>query len=972
MAKRTYRRGVSYDGITSAQLSKLQGSNFNFMKFSGINSNRNYVTIDQQSFAEATNVYIDDDERLHMRPVTKLYEKGPDEKVIRIRKINNVVFYLVKTEQDEEVTYSLKFYTTSWQEIPFSLFARLYWFDDKYVVFDTNSLYGFSINEDGTLTEYTAEELVYIPNYVVDIDSFTGETDKNILTDATAKMLVYSPEQLDTGNFPNSNAFIGLKVLVNMDGDNYTVVWDKNNEVTFAYKLGEISAEHVQFSKSGKYAIAYNDNDTVFYYSEDGGQSFIPINNPNGTTSEVKYYANNRTICISEDEDCIMYVLGVTTDYNSTSRFFHFCDIPIASPTNVSWSTDTYNSTYYKANLKLSALGGYDYGYANALFSPMVFGDQGLISHCINRSNYVIADASGNQYYLTTYQNNSSVWSINQSDQRQVNFDGPCPIEMIAKMNGKFSSVVSYAETNTDDLYTARITSNCKIKMIQNDGYYIIAIGAFVREYVGTNDPWLPWVTYGITKPSQSHKTYVSDFYPAFRMLNDCIASYFFNLARVRTTSNKNYNFDNWCDFIASIVTKYGDNQKDYAATYDAVNGNGVFDHATTYDIRVNGNLADHDCTVNITSITAKKRMTTYYELVPINSTPLPYEPYKDGKRSINSAYFNAAKTVKLFPNGTGLLLNTALVTDDQAWGLITDRDNTIALFANSESNFIYKTNDTLFANGMRGNVTVTYTPEQIEFNYLVPSFVEEFVTHSNTVTVGSELYQTVYRDGKLYIPKSSKVTFEGEITNVARFSQTSLGIFLENNVYEYSYNSSLTNSLEVNSFQKYSTKLQLGCLKGSDIIYNYDGQSIFMTNLKGLVALTYQDFVQSTEQVFNYLTSNVTDDYRHWSENYKEPIKLYQYKNWLFLYKTNNKVMFVFDTRNASWWKWEFATPCKQIIYNNDELLILFEDTLCYLDFYDNKSVFDNDTEFVNWKVKSQPIHFGCVWRYYARNRFS
>ena len=89
--------------------------------------------------------------------------------------------------------------------------------------------------------------------------------------------------------------------------------------------------------------------------------------------------------------------------------------------------------------------------------------------------------------------------------------------------------------------------------------------------------------------------------------------------------------------------------------------------------------------------------------------------------------------------------------------------------------------------------------------------------------------------------------------------------------MYELQYDdSNSTNAIHL--YLLTPTKLKLGCKEGADILLNYDGSTIVLANLKGVTALTYQDFVQSTEQTYSYLSENIMTDYYEFATG---PIKL-------------------------------------------------------------------------------------------------
>lgn len=184
-----------------------------------------------------------------------------------------------------------------------------------------------------------------------------------------------------------------------------------------------------------------------------------------------------------------------------------------------------------------------------------------------------------------------------------------------------------------------------------------------------------------------------------------------------------------------------------------------------------------------------------------------------------------------------------------------------------------------LWTSNYEGTISadVTTWPTDDEGNELphyklfTPNLVYNFV--SNVISINNTMYWSSKRDGKVYFPEIDNNSFEDDITAFVTFSQTSLGVFLEDSVYEFQYDSSK------DAYLLTPTKLVLGNKKGADVLLSYDGSNIFITTLKGLSALNYQDFVQSTEQTYSYLTENIMTEYDEFNTS---PIKLYQYKDWV------------------------------------------------------------------------------------------
>lgn len=102
MAKRTVRRSVNSISTNTAEDLEEAIGYFNFAEFKGLNTNKNYITIDQQSFEEVENVYIDQDQQLHTRPPVKRYNViSATYNVVEIFNVNNLTIYEVKDSNNK-------------------------------------------------------------------------------------------------------------------------------------------------------------------------------------------------------------------------------------------------------------------------------------------------------------------------------------------------------------------------------------------------------------------------------------------------------------------------------------------------------------------------------------------------------------------------------------------------------------------------------------------------------------------------------------------------------------------------------------------------------------------------------------------------------------------------------------------------------------------------------------------------------
>lgn len=257
------------------------------------------------------------------------------------------------------------------------------------------------------------------------------------------------------------------------------------------------------------------------------------------------------------------------------------------------------------------------------------------------------------------------------------------------------------------------------------------------------------------------------------------------------------------------------------------------------------------------------------------------------------------------------------------------------------------------------------------ETNFILPevySLLENYY-----VGIGNKLYisksVTDNEQFKWYFPEISVQPFDNSITNLQPISNSEVAIFFENEIWHSTFDAETTIDSRKGVYRYYKSKLQAGCKKDSDVLVTYDGKYTIFASNRGLVAMSYQDFIASTEQSLTYLSDNIYDKFINYitEQDSLNQIKLYKFGYWIIVYKQDSKDGFVFDTRNNSWWPLSsFDKPTKFVTIDNKVKM------LSVGNMYDlNKSdadYYDYDGEFVNkvsWFVKSQKLHLSALNNY-------
>lgn len=254
-------------------------------------------------------------------------------------------------------------------------------------------------------------------------------------------------------------------------------------------------------------------------------------------------------------------------------------------------------------------------------------------------------------------------------------------------------------------------------------------------------------------------------------------------------------------------------------------------------------------------------------------------------------------------------------------------------------------------------------------YNYLLPEYVADleatYLSKDKLLYISEARYD---EDGNFlwYLPKRRMQEMDYEITNIHPISTTEMAIFMRDAIWYSSYDQ----SSDVHRY--YKSKLQVGLMKGSEVITSIDGKAIIFPSDRGLVALTYQDFVASTEQTLSYLSDNI---YTIFKDYVKEPVKLTAYSFWIVCYKQTSKQFYLYDLRSASWWLFELPYIPTKLYNTQDEMRALCDNKICWFnksdnDYYDFEEtrkmneygLYDDATLYIDWFITSQKLYLGAI----------
>ena len=944
MAKTIRRNPMSVSTVN------LDEKYINFMECKGLCTNKNYITIDQETFSEVNNMYVNQDNELSTRPPIKneytidittdgvSTETVSIESILDIKRINDKVFYHIKGTDNK---YYLLYPVGDNKYKPLETSAQIYlmWFNYGYALFTENEISLIVYGKDNTIEVFKNADAVYIPITKV----ITGATievfqSENVFTSSSRER--YKFKSISDGVSTPTENLIGKEVTIIIGDDVYNVTFKKYQELTFYKKVGNVPTDS---NSNWHYQTAKDSAGNIIYVasSEDASEHYISVDGVGWyqftlQSSEQNYLITPKQYPVLSDDGSSVYCCvydakqdDVTPQLIIYKKSISISDIYAFS--NESWVefdkiTITNGGPKYVGNKiiyynlydgtirKESAywLVGYDNNYTQ--YIPMIaFGSciNGTVSYAISICQY----EQSNKYYYIGY-------LVFISD---------------GTVNGNTFLFEAFSDTSNNLLEDGAVYAcqnlNNKIGVVWQGDIGLLYFTKFGRTL---HEP-----------PKASHNlTVVHSYNGQYKITG----KFLFNELGLLLASAKY--------FVQFSLSVYSYNE--VSIEQSGTNIYDVFLYDNIFNIAYSNLLKTNIYKYTITNITKRYNDDDYaysYATTSIKTS----EQYSCKITKNYDTYTSENTATKLLVSNISVFTNNELYYNKQLVPLLKTG---IPLYNGGTYLVWYDSTDgTIYSNQYGDNVVIDNVIEG-QLNYIIPEHSIDFITSvfsSKNVlyTSSKELIDTDRTAGKnlIYVPvdTSRDNVFTDNITGLVNFSQTALGVFLETCAYELTFDSSS------NNYYLTKTKLQLGNKRGADILLSYDGNNIFITNIKGLSALNYQDFVQSTEQIYKYLTENIIETYIKFATG---PIKLCQYKDYLILYNTTDTTCLVYDLRAASWWKWTFEYAPDKIIYDGTNLLFLTHGKIYVFDF-NSHSVLDNNANPFDWSFTTQKLHFGAPNNY-------
>jgi hypothetical protein len=236
---------------------------------------------------------------------------------------------------------------------------------------------------------------------------------------------------------------------------------------------------------------------------------------------------------------------------------------------------------------------------------------------------------------------------------------------------------------------------------------------------------------------------------------------------------------------------------------------------------------------------------------------------------------------------------------------------------------------------------------------------------------INNVLYYTENRyndDGEFlfYLPKRNRNEFDNTINKLHQLSEDTIAIFFTYEIHYAKYDSSLSTYRYYKSKLQFGLLPKGEVVTSDDSVTTYFG-----TSKGGIVALTYQDFVAATEQTTLRISDSVNDNDRLFFTNYPIKILKYRYWiifyatiSRVWVYDTRNQSWWKQTTKSSA----GDGIKITQMFSSGANHIYFIADSHLYEINFPSYGVMKTETVYldygerpIEWYFKSQKLHLGA-----------
>ena len=947
--------------VNTPSSSNIKDYFFTHANWNGLNNNENVLTVDQETFSDCKNVYVNSNGLLKSRPSLKntnilvTLDTGESEllDVVDFWEYSGLKIYKTYANDNYYLTFINSKFDTSLQVSTVEN-IKLVLTEQNIFIFSKTSLNRYDMLEHKYLD---AVDFIYIPVHKVKAVGSLKETDDESINELTniyiTRYLFESADELDFGEL------VGKYISVTVDGNNYQVKFSEGMQVTWVQALTALKDDNFITINGTKYALVSVSQNKSFiltrviddmykiYYTTDG-KEFTSLREIYGVVGIPEISEDGKIVGVLCKDD-VYYCYTPEHDKGLSSTWLSYFKDYIGSKDYKSYldkglyfdetctlkilSQDVLAATAkikgYKSECLFSLHNGANGFYINSIYGEELSSDVEQIYDGSSPTGNGVVNV--NSAYMIRYLNYSRVYYVEMT----------------------ITSLRLRAFSVTKD-YSLTIEYNIEYKLGTdkvsfNKTFNTTFKGNDQNDFRHTIDLEFVELTYIFDKT----KLIVSWHSKGFVNYNKYIPS--------KGTHNIAINADNNGTYVAldcGHLCYISDTGVDLKNSYNVGVGEQIKRNCRDYPLKIYKNADSVE--ISHFMLQRPRGDSPNYYLYKyeyranitddVQYDDVPYSKFDDFRAvTYSAAYANDYLLTNryYYSNGTAIPL------------LFTS----IPIYCTKESIYL-ATNDTLYTNGLN-LITIDYLTNktgQTDIDYNFDKIVnDDYLGHvaemSNFYFAnGKNVYissKPTEGDFKWYLPSINTTVINEEVTNLHPISDSEMAIFTSNSVY-------YIKKLEGNYYFNKS-KLQVGCKEGSDIITTYDGVYTIFASDRGLVAMQYQNFVATTEQSLTYISDTIHDTFKKFNT---DPIKLRKYEYWIYCYKVGSKNLLLLDIRNNSWWCIELPFEVSKITLTDYALSILcdgkvYKQSESENEYYD----FDGTNKYnIDWYIQSQKLHLNSL----------
>lgn len=341
---RTFNRPPQY--VPSPSNKVVEKNFFTHINWNGLDKNKNFLAVDQESFADCNNVYVDDVGVLRSRPAIKPHgiklentESGfLDRPILKVYRFDDV--YIMWTG-NSNMTY-LDFFEKVDDTLEFKVSMLvgddnpgnfyLYKVNKDIFIFNNSYLWRYDLDLHTTVN---ASDRIYVPETVVDVAGIDTKIEKpNVLTTSENIVYLYNPT---LGISPEA---FDKRMSIELDGVVYNVTYDSHTPYRITQKFSLLQGKFKDTCKvsSRNTFLKFDVDSNKIYYSLDGVTVQKEIELPDPVTyplvqnpefsQDGNYIVINTIPEINGARTPTMFIISVVADTpDGSMRFENWTDV---------------------------------------------------------------------------------------------------------------------------------------------------------------------------------------------------------------------------------------------------------------------------------------------------------------------------------------------------------------------------------------------------------------------------------------------------------------------------------------------------------------------------------------------------------------------------------------------------------------------------------------------------------------------